>query len=389
MARNGEADGAPDGPLSGVRVLDFSLYMAGPYCSRLLADVGAEVIKVEPPEGDYVRKSNPLRGEYSGFFGHLNCGKKCLTLDLKDAADMAVIHALMPSVDVILENFRPGVTRRLGLHYDDLAPLRPGLIYCSVSGYGQSGPAAQLPAYAPIVHAASGFDLAQMDYDPRQDRPTTNRSTAADILAATHAFGAICAALVRRGRDGDGEYIDVALMDVMHQMLGYEVQAAQIEDLPPAVVFGPIEARDGFIIVTPISQLNFEALAMGADHPEWKDDARFSTIPERVGHWDELMAEVADWAAGREADACIEALSKAGCPCARYLSVAQSMAQPQVAHRGSMAEVEDGWGRYLVPNSPFQFANAQVHARPWVAEQGQHNDEILTELGLDKPSNQG
>jgi CoA:oxalate CoA-transferase len=381
-----QANGA-EGPLSGIRVLDFSMYMAGPYCSRLLADMGAEIIKVEPPEGDYMRKSNPLRGKHSGFFGHLNCGKKCLTLNLKNERDKAVIHALMPSVDVVLENFRPGVTRRLGLHYDDLTPLRPGLIYCSVSGYGQSGPAAQLPAYAPIVHAASGFDLAQMEYDPSQDHPSTNRSTTADILAATHAFGAICAALVRRqksspGADG-GEYIDVALMDVMHQMLGYEVQAVQIDDLPPAVVFGPIKARDGFIIITPISQLNFEALAKGANHPEWADDARFSTVEVRVNNWDALMGEVAAWAADLEADACIDALTNAGCPCARYLTVAQSIAQPQVAHRRSMIEVEDGWGRYQVPNSPFQFANAQVQARTWIAEQGQHNDEILAELGLD------
>ncbi|MDP7546108.1 MAG: CoA transferase, partial [Alphaproteobacteria bacterium] len=205
---------------------------------------------------------------------------------------------------------------------------------------------------------------------------------------ATHAFGGICAALVRRqnngpGEDG-GEYIDVALMDVMHQMLAYEVQAVQIENVPPPVVFEPVKTLDGFIMITPISQLNFEALALGAKHPEWKDDARFSTIAVRVRNWDALMANIAAWAADQEADACIKALSEAGCPCTRYLTVAQSIAQPQVAHRGSMIEVEDGWGRYQVPNSPFQFANAQVQARSWIAEQGQHNDEILTELGLDR-----
>ena len=137
------------GPLSGIRVLDFSMLMAGPYASRLLADGGAEVIKVEPPGGEFMHKSNPLRGAYSGFFGHLNCRKKCITLDLKDPGDLAVIHALMPTVDVVLENFRPGVTARLGVHYDDLSELRSDLIYCSVSGYGQTGPAAQLPPMRP------------------------------------------------------------------------------------------------------------------------------------------------------------------------------------------------------------------------------------------------
>ncbi|MBT3534557.1 MAG: CoA transferase [Rhodospirillaceae bacterium] len=377
------------GPLSGIRVLDFSMFMAGPYASRLLADAGAEVIKVEPPEGDYMRKSNPLRGDHSGFFGHLNCGKKCLTLNLKDDNDRAVINALMPSVDVVLENFRPGVTKRLGLHYDDLSAMRPGLVYCSVSGYGQTGPAAQLPAYAPVLHAASGFDLAQIEYDPRQEQPIPNRSTTADILAATHAFGAICAALVNRQNTGIGEHIDVALMDVMHQMLGYEVQTAQIETVPAPVIFEPIKTQDGFIMVAPISQLNFEALADGTGHPEWKDDARFSSPIPRSRHWAELMAEIANWANGRLAEDCIDDLVKTGCPCTRYMTVAESMAQPQVAHRGSMAEVEDGWGRYKVPNSPFVFANAHVQARPWIAEQGQHTNEILAELGLDEKTARG
>ena len=372
-----------NGPLSGLRVLDFSMFMAGPYCSRLLADAGAEVIKVEPPEGDYMRKSNPLRGNYSGFFGHLNCGKKSITLNLKDPSDRAVIDALMPSIDVVLENFRPGVTQRLGLTYDDLRALRPDLVYCSVSGYGQTGPAAQLPAYAPIVHAASGHDLAQMGYDPRQDRPIPNRSTAADILAATHAFGGICAALVHRQNGGGGDHVDVALMDIMHQMLGYEVQTAQLENPPTPVIFEPIKTLDGFIIVAPISQLNFEALAKGADHLEWLEDERFSTHLPRSNNWALLTAEIAAWAAEKEADDCVEAISKAGCPCTKYQTVAESMATPQVAHRDSMIEVEDGSGRYLVPNAPFQFTNATVEARRWVPEQGQHSAEILAQLNLE------
>jgi formyl-CoA transferase len=371
------------GPLNGIRVLDFSMFMAGPYCSRLLADAGAEVIKVEPPEGDYMRKSYPLRGQHSGFFGHLNCGKKCLTLDLKDAGGKAVIDALLPSVDVVLENFRPGVTKRLGIHYDDLAPTYPALVYCSISGYGQTGPAAQLPAFAPIVHAASGFDLAQVEYDTRQEQPLPNRSTTADILAATHGFGAICAAVVQRQNTGMGEHIDVALMDVMHQMLAYEVQAAQIGEVPQPLVFEPIKTQDGFIMIAAISQLNFLALAAATGHPEWQDDPRFGTIPERIKHWGILMGEVAAWAAGKDADSCILALSEAGCPATRYMTVAESIAQPQVAHRGSMIEIEDGSGRYQVPNSPFQFTNAHVQAKPWVAEQSQHNDEILAELGLE------
>ncbi len=381
--------GAPKGPLNGIRVLDFSMFMAGPYASRLLADSGAEVIKVEPPEGEFMRKSNPLRGEHSGFFGHLNCGKKCISLDLKSSEGLAVINALMPSVDVVLENFRPGVAARLGVGYDDLAPLATDLVYCSVSGYGQTGPDAQLPAYAPIVHASSGFDLSQIEYDTRQDQPIPNRSTAADILAATHAFGAICAALVHRQNGGGGDYIDVALMDTMHHMLGYEVQTAQMKDPPRPVLFGPIRAKDGFIIVAPISQMNFEAMAKAAGHAEWTEDPRFATFVSRAKHWHTLMDLVADWAGDLEADYCVEAMAAAGCPCTKYMTVAESMSRPQVDHRRSMAEVEDGWGRYKVPNSPFRFRHAHVEARPWIADRGQHTHEILAELGLAGEKMQG
>ncbi|MFP6774505.1 MAG: CoA transferase [Alphaproteobacteria bacterium] len=381
-----QSNGSGKGPLSGIRVLDFSMFMAGPYASRLLADGGAEVIKVEPPGGEFMRKSNPLRGAYSGFFGHLNCGKKCITLNLKDPRDLAVIHALMPSVDVVLENFRPGVTARLGIHYDDLSKLRSDLVYCSVSGYGQTGPAAQLPAYAPIIHAASGVDLSLTEYALGQDQPVPNRSTAADILAATHAFGAICAALVHRQRGGGGDYIDVSLMDTMYHMMGYEVQTAQIDNPPRPITFGPTKTRDGFIIIAPISQLNFEALARAAQHPEWLRDERFSTVQGRFVNWETMMAEVAKWAIQHDADACVEALSREGCPCTKYMTVAEAIAQPQAAHRGSLAEVEDGWGRYRVPDSPFKFTKAEVKARSWVAEIGQHDEEVRAELNLPEKS---
>ncbi|MDP6343109.1 MAG: CoA transferase, partial [Alphaproteobacteria bacterium] len=251
----------PAGPLSGIRVLDFSMFMAGPYCTRLMADAGAEVIKIEPPDGDYLRGANPMRGPHSGFFAHMSCGKKSVKLDLKSAAGKAAIRRLMPTIDVVLENYRPGVMDRLELGYEALSALQPKLVFCSVSGYGQTGPDAKLPAYAPIIHAASGMDLALIEFERRLDRPIANRSTAADILAATHAFGAICAALVGRARTGKGERIDVALMDTMHHMLAYEVQAAQLENPPKPPVFEPIETRDGFIVVAPVSLLNFQSLA--------------------------------------------------------------------------------------------------------------------------------
>ena len=162
-------------PLDGVRVLDFSIMLAGPYCARLLADVGAEVIKIESPEGDDMRLRSPLREGHSAYFGQLNAGKRSLALDLKNPDAINLIHQLIEKTDIVVENFRPGVMDRLGLGYDALRVINPQLIYCSISGYGQSGPAAERAAYAMIVHAESGFDRALMRYAGDRDRPAGGR----------------------------------------------------------------------------------------------------------------------------------------------------------------------------------------------------------------------
>ena len=148
--------------LDRVRVLDFTTTIAGPHCTRLMADLGAEVIKIEAPEGDMMRSRLPIRNGASTSFGQLNAGKKSLVLDLKRPEAVAVVHRLVKSADVVVENFRPGVMARFGLDYPKLQPLNPALIYCAISGYGQTGPSADRPAYAPVIHASSGFDLAQI-----------------------------------------------------------------------------------------------------------------------------------------------------------------------------------------------------------------------------------
>lgn len=157
--------------LDGLRVLDFTTTIAGPHCGRLLADLGAEVIKVEAPEGDMMRTRLPLRDGASTSFGQLNAGKKSIVLDLKSSGGVAAAKRLVATADILVENFRPGVMRRFGLDYDVLKEIRRELIYCAISGYGQTGPSAQLPAYAPVIHAASGYDLAHMAYQGEERRP--------------------------------------------------------------------------------------------------------------------------------------------------------------------------------------------------------------------------
>src|SRR5438445_2096401 len=199
-------------PLEGIRVLDFSMMMAGPFCTRLLADLGAEVIKIEAPSGDLIRGRPPVREGRSTYFAQLNAGKRSLVLDLKNPEAVAVARELATSCDVVMENFRPGVMKRFGLGFETLSADNRRLIYCAISGYGQTGPSADKASYAPIIHAASGYDLAHLRYQKDHDRPARTGIFMADVLAGVYAFGAIQTALFHRERSGAGQFIDVALM---------------------------------------------------------------------------------------------------------------------------------------------------------------------------------
>ena len=367
-------------PLAGIRVVDFSSMIAGPYCARLLADCGAEVLKIEERTGDHMRTGRPLRDGHSAYFGHLNCGKKSLAVDLKAPEGRAIAADLVATSDVVLENYRPGVMKRLGLDYASLAKRRPELVYCSISGFGQAGPRAGQPAYAPVVHAASGFDHTQFAYQDGQDRPAKTGIFVADVLAAVYAFGAIQTALIGRLRHGTGQFIDVALMDSMINLLIFECQEAQFPGDTRRHLYVPLSARDGFVIVAPISQRNFEQLADAIGHPDWKTDVRFATAQARSTHWTLLMNEVERWTTPRSARQCEDTLMAAGVPCSRYLTVAEAMADPQTVARGTMATVEDAAGPFLVPNPPFKFADGSVGAQPAVPLLGQDTRAVLADI---------
>jgi len=227
MAQQNPPSTPRSGPLQGIRVLDFTAMLAGPHCARLMADLGAEVIKIEGPEGDLIRARPPLRQGSSTYFGALNCGKKSVAIDLKADAAKTIIYELARKSDVVVENFRPGVMARLGFDHATLAKHNPRLVYCSISGYGQQGSGATRAAYAPIVHAASGYDAANLTYQAEQDTPASTGIFIADILAGAYAFGAIQAALVHRERTGQGQAIDVSLMDSMLNLMVFECQEAQ------------------------------------------------------------------------------------------------------------------------------------------------------------------
>lgn len=368
------------GVYSGLRVLDFSMFLAGPYCTRLMADMGAEVIKVEPPAGDFLRAAPPIRDGRSAYFGHLNCGKKSVALDLKQAPGIEIIRRLLETCDVLLENFRPGVLDRFGLGYEAVSEIKPDIIYCSVTGYGQRGPNASRASFAPIIHAASGFDLLTPRYEPTLDQPITSRNAMADYLAATHALAGIGAALYHRAMTGQGERLDVALMDTMHHAMSFEYVDAQFPGQSPPT-FRPMRTEDGFVAIAPVSQANFTALARAANHPEWLQDERFANREARVLHWDGLLDTIEAWAATCTSFEAESALLREGCPASIYHTIAESQTDPHVAARGAAAQVTDGSGAFRVANCPIQFHETRAQANPKIADLGQHADALLIQLG--------
>ena len=371
------------GSFHGLRVLDFSTTIAGPHCTRMLADMGAEVIKIEPAEGETMRIRPPVRNGASSVFGTLNAGKKSIVLDLKSPEAVEVIRRVVKDADILVENFRPGVMRRLKLDYPSLQPLNPKLVYCSISGYGQTGPSAELPAYAPVIHAASGYDMAHLAYQPGRSRPDYCGIYHADVLTGVYAFGAISAALYQRQLSGKGQHIDVSMLESMLTLTLNEVQNAQFEVAPPSrPMFGPVETADGYVMVAIASEKTFQGMVRAAGHPEWTSDSRFAKYADRRRHWNDLMDGVENWSRTVTTANCLTELSAHGVPCSAYRTVAEAMDDPQLAHRGGLAEVEDGGGSFQVMNMPFRMSEAKVAAGKRAPALGEHTNAMLGEAGF-------
>lgn len=367
----------------GLRVLDFSTTIAGPHCTRMLADMGAEVIKIETVEGETMRTRPPLRNNCSTAFGQLNIGKKSLVLDLKSTDGIEVIRRLVASADVLVENFRPGVMRRLKLDYDSLKELNPKLIYCSISGYGQTGPSAELPAYAPVIHAASGYDMAHLAYQPGRSRPDYCGIYHADVLTGVYAFGAISAALYQRHGTQRGQHIDVSMLESMLSLTLNELQWSQFEVKPTQrPMFGPIETADGYVMVAIASEKTFQSLMKVIGHPEWVADPRFAKYSDRRDNWADLMDGVESWSRAVTTEECLIALNGEGVPSSAYRTVAEALSDPQIAHRGALMEVADGGGTFKVLNLPFRMSGAKVSAAKRMSTLGEHTVAFLRETGL-------
>ena len=368
--------------LDGVRVLDFTAVIAGSYCTRMMADLGADVLKIENPAGEILRHAGPRRGEVSALFSAMNSGKRCLSLDLKHEKAQAICKRLVADYDVVVENFSPGVMTRLGLDYDSLRAVNPRLVMCSVSGYGQTGPEANRPAYAPIVQAMSGYEYVYLRSQVGLDKPLNMGPPIGDTSAAQQAFGAIMAALYHRERTGEGEYIDIAMQDVLIANMHKDFQTAFLGEMNDRH-YGPLETRDGFVIVVPLNPHHFEALMDLIGRDDLVNDPRFVDTSARVHNYDDLQAEIEHWTRTQTCDEAISAFDALKLPCARYRHLRDLAADPQLDHRGMLTEISDEAGTLRAPNSPFLFRTTHAAVGREVPRLGEHNRATLgDELGM-------
>ncbi len=366
-------------PLHGIKVIDFSAVYAGPICTRLLSDCGATVIKIEPPRGGDVIRG--VKG-FNRVFAHFNAGKRSIAIDLAQASGQALARRLIEDADVVIENYRPGVMKKFGLDYETLKDAHPALVYCSISGFGQSGPYVYRAAYAPIAHAASGFDVAHLMNQVNPDAPPPVWGImVADMLTGAYAFGAIQTALLGRARHGHGDHIDVTMMESMMMLIPGQFQMAQMESPPPPGGFHPIAVNDGFVMVCIVSEKNMRCLCEAIARPDMLTDERF--VPgQRNRHMPAFRAEIEAWSKKLSAIECETRLNDAGVPCSIYNAPSDLFNHPQVLARGSFTEFEDEASRYFIQNAPFQLASADIRTTPTAPQLGEHTDAVAAELGL-------
>ena len=372
-------------PLDGVRVLDFTRVLAGPYCTALLADLGAEVIKVEPPDGDDYRHVAPfLADRSSAMFASVNRGKKGLCLDLKLDEHRAIARELASRSDVVIENFRPGVASRLGIGWSDLSALNPTLVYTSISGFGQDGPNAGRPAYDIILQGLTG--LMEITGDPAGE-PMPVGEPIADILTGVFAAWAVTTALFDRERTGRGRYIDVSMFDCMvavqptavaRYLATGEVPRRVGSRHPLSAPFGAFKARDGQAIIAVLNKRLFDKLANCIGDPGLATDPRFATDWDRLQNEALLRARIEEWLGNHTVDEAVALLIDAGVPAGPVGTIGSALNSDQTRHRPVLQSVRDELRSTIqVPEQPVRFAGMARGATGRAPELGEHTEEIL------------
>ncbi|MCC8395924.1 CoA transferase [Paraburkholderia sp. MMS20-SJTR3] len=382
-------------PLEGIRVVDYSHFLAGPYVGRCLAALGAEVIKVERPgSGDAGRQhATILDDQTSAYFLQLNMGKRGVSVNMKDPRGKAFMQRLCDSADVFIENYRPGALEKLGLGYAELSRRNPGLVYCSISAYGHTGPDAHRAGFGLIAEAKSG--IMQMIGNPGEPPPLM-RISLGDMYTGIHAVAAINAALLGRVKSGRGQHIDMALYDTLVSMHEYAVQCYTMQgvlpeqtghDMPTSTLYGVFRAADGDLVIAAQvddSWKRFAALVEQHGGPAgFGTDTRFHDLNGRNAHREEILAVVKPWVAGRAVADVLALLDSVDVPSAKVQRIDEVVNDPQIVARGMVIEQEHPrLGKLRLPNLPFRFSDCDTSIRDVGPDLGQHNEEVARSLGF-------
>jgi CoA:oxalate CoA-transferase len=336
------------GPLSGITVLDLTRVLAGPYCTMILADLGARVIKIERPElGDDARHIGPFIGKRSAYFASLNRGKQSIALDLRDAGDREIFEALLERADVLVENFRPGAMKRLGYDWPTLHERFPRLIYAAASGFGQSGPYAERPAYDMVVQGMGG--IMSLTGQPGGD-PTRVGTSVGDITAGLFTAIGVNTALYHREQTGEALHVDVAMLDCQVAILENAIARYQATGEVPGPIgsrhpsitpFESFETREGFIVIAAGNDALFAALCRAIEREDLLERAEFASNELRTRNHDALRGELTETLRARDGADWLERLGGAGVPCGPINDVAQVLADPQVRARNMVVSTHD------------------------------------------------
>ncbi len=379
-----------DRPLSGIRVLDLTRVLAGPHAARMLLDLGAEVIKVEPPEGDITRTTWPRANSISSYFAQQNAGKQCISIDLGVPAGRDLLLGLADRCDVVIENFRPGVMDRLGIGCDVLRARNPRLIFASGSGYGQTGPWVHRRAYAPVVGAESGFTKSQGD--AREGDYANDPHSHADMYTALELGAAVLAALYQRERTGRGDRIDVSMAQTMLYVNEHAHDGLWSDPVPEGVIrsFRPMDypvltAANGESVVIsghPAENKTFDFYMASIGRSELCADPRFVDTAARLAHLDDIQDALHQWAHTMpSADAIEDAMSRNKLAVGRLRSVHDVCETDWAREREVVVEVSDrGDGTMRIPNAPWRFEGSDVRVAGEPRYRGEDNRSVLSDL---------
>jgi crotonobetainyl-CoA:carnitine CoA-transferase CaiB-like acyl-CoA transferase len=381
------------GPLSGLRVIDFSRVLAGPLCARTLLDLGADVVKVEPPVPDVTRFAAPSSGFMSGYYAQQNAGKRNISLDLNQPDAKNIALRLCEGADIIIENFRAGALRHFGLGYEDIVTHNPSVIYASITGYGQTGPWQSRMAYAPTVQAEAGFTANSRQHFGDPEHWQTDALSHADVYSGLQASIAILAALNERQKTGRGQYIDIAMaatliainerahLDIDEVDLGDEPGVLGATDCP----FFVDAAGDVFTVATSlVGSLTFPRYLAAMRRPDLLKDSRFATPAARRQNYGALHKLIQAWILSFTNVGALEAqLDEAKIAMGRVKTLKQVANSDWAEHWGAVQTVSDrAGGQYTLPGRPWKFSNGALKTLGDPAWQGEHNFEILSELGF-------